>query len=563
MVSGILASMPLLQHTDGSRIAMSSSHHKQSQLLGYGDNITLEVPLIRTDFSDSLESRFFIKRALDNGIVHIIRNHMLVIEYDNGELDILEIDPYFNLYVKSGDRIRKGQIFMAHKSYYANRINRYGIHMNAVFYELKRTFEDAILVSESGARKLTSINIDLIEIPIRRKTFDINVEALKSKILKKGTWIVKEYKKPVSMLTSPIHVEYAEKDYEVISVVTQIFDPKIKISSQVKEFLNQTSVESELEEIKKVVNPKNATRIKKSVISSDDVVGVIRLHVKSFSTLKTGDKLVNRYGNKGTVSKIISDDEAKWIFKNKCGIDDPKFIPEIFFNPLGIHTRMNPSQLAELSLNYVLKYIVPEYILALVPKQGIRKTLLFLVDKIHKRLNPKYAQQVANMLMKLDDNQLNKIANDIIKNGLQIELPVFGNNLMLNIYEIVKELAPKYFNDIDKLGYGVFYILKLEHMVEKKINAVSTSKYSSKFQPLDGQRVGEMETWDIIAYDAPHTLYSMQKIKSDEPKSKSIAYEKIVNTGSASIKDITDQDSASKRLVESLLDTVGINIKTV
>jgi len=565
MISPVLSIMPLIQSTDGNRVAMSKSHHIQSQMLSQdGINISSEIPMIRTQFSDifSRASQFFIKRALGPGVVRMVDN-LIIIEYYDGEIDIIEKQPFYNIVVSNNQEIQKDQIIMIHKAYSPDLIIRYGVHMNAMFTRLRDTFEDAIVVSESGAKKLTSYMIEVVDIPISKKVFDINYEKLEQGILQEGDWIVKEYKKPIQLLSSPSYTHYAKHDMEIISMICQVFDPKIKVSGPVKDFLNKHSVDTEIEKVKKVVSPKNATRVKKSIMVNDeDAVAVLRITYKRLIPLEPGDKLVNRYGNKGVVSKIISDEEMRKEFP--FADDVPYFQPEIIFNALGIHTRMNPSQLGELHLNFILKYIIPQYIKALQLRGKSNYEILeFVTKNIHMKLSETYGKKVLDTIKKLTEEQLDIIIKDILVNGLQIELPVFGDKYLLKIYEITKTLAPKYFNQIEHFGFGVFYIMKLEHMVEKKISAVSTSRYSSKFQPIDGQRVGEMETWDIIAYDAPHTLYSMQKIKSDEPHSKAIAYEKIVNYGKASIKDIEDSDPASKRLVESLLKTVNIDLKQV
>lgn len=565
MISPVLSIMPLIQSTDGNRIAMSKSHHIQSQMLSQdGVNISSEIPLIRTQFSDifSKSSKFFIKRASNDGVVKMIDN-LIIVEYVSGEMDIIEKQPFYNIVVNNNQEVKKNQIIMIHKSYSPDLIIRYGVHMNAMFGRLKNTFEDAIVVSESGAKKLTSYMIEVMDIPINKKVFDVNYAKIEEGVLAEGDWLVKEYKKPITLLSSPSYVHYAKHDMEIISIITQVFDPKIKISKNTTDFMNRHSVDTEMENVQKVVDPKNVTRVKKSIMVNDnDSVAVMRITYKRLIPLEPGDKLVNRYGNKGVVSKIISDEEMKKEFPYQDEL--PSYNPEIVFNALGVHTRMNPSQLGELQLNYILKYIIPQYIRTLkLRRKSNYEILEFVTKNIHFRLSENYGLKILDTIKKLSDQQLDIIIQDILVNGLQIELPVFGEQYLLKIYDIIKTLAPKYFDQIDTFGFGVFYVMKLEHMVEKKVNAVSTSKYSAKFQPIDGQRVGEMETWNLISYDAPNTLYSMQKIKSDEPHSKAIAYEKIVNHGTAHMIDIDDSDATAKRLVESLLKIVDIDISKV
>ena len=70
---------------------------------------------------------------------------------------------------------------------------------------------------------------------------------------------------------------------------------------------------------------------------------------------------------------------------------------------------------------------------------------------------------------------------------------------------------------------GCSYMLKLIHVVAKKIHARSTGPYSLiTQQPLrgkshnGGQRLGEMEVWALEAFGAAYTLQELLTIKSDD-----------------------------------------------
>jgi DNA-directed RNA polymerase subunit beta len=77
--------------------------------------------------------------------------------------------------------------------------------------------------------------------------------------------------------------------------------------------------------------------------------------------------------------------------------------------------------------------------------------------------------------------------------------------------------------------------VKLIHMVDDKIHARSTGRYSLiTQQPLGGkaqfggQRFGEMEVWALEAYGAAHALQEMLTIKSDDVEGRSALYEALV-----------------------------------
>ena len=82
---------------------------------------------------------------------------------------------------------------------------------------------------------------------------------------------------------------------------------------------------------------------------------------------------------------------------------------------------------------------------------------------------------------------------------------------------------------------GVMYVLKLHHLVDDKIHARSIGPYSLVTQqPLGGkaqfggQRLGEMEGWDLEAYGAAYGLQEFLTVKSDDVVGRTRIYEAIV-----------------------------------
>jgi DNA-directed RNA polymerase subunit beta len=82
---------------------------------------------------------------------------------------------------------------------------------------------------------------------------------------------------------------------------------------------------------------------------------------------------------------------------------------------------------------------------------------------------------------------------------------------------------------------GIMYYLKLHHLVDDKIHARSTGRYSLVTQqPLGGkaqfggQRFGEMEVWALEAYGAAYTLQEILTVKSDDVNGRVKCYEAIV-----------------------------------
>lgn len=80
--------------------------------------------------------------------------------------------------------------------------------------------------------------------------------------------------------------------------------------------------------------------------------------VKSTSTMEVGDKLSGRMGDKGIISEIVPDDQMPQ------AADGKPF--EILFNPLGLISRVNPAQLVEAALGKIAAktgkpYKIPDF----------------------------------------------------------------------------------------------------------------------------------------------------------------------------------------------------------
>ena len=90
-------------------------------------------------------------------------------------------------------------------------------------------------------------------------------------------------------------------------------------------------------------------------------------------------------------------------------------------------------------------------------------------------------------------------------------------------------------------------MLKLNHMVDDKIHARATGKYSMlSQQPLKGrvnfggQRFGEMEVWALEAYGATNVLHELMTIKSDDIHGRKEVFTNIVYGKPINLKGETE-----------------------
>lgn len=231
------------------------------------------------------------------------------------------------IYVKPGMKVSKGDI-LADTNFTQKGILAIGKNLKVGYMPYKGyTNKDAIVISESAAKKLTSEHIYRIIVPktihsvFSKKLFNIYFPGLVSKdtleklddkgIVKKGTII---------MPNEPLVLKLEKK----IPTPDEIILGKLE-KSFIKNYENRAEVWT-----------KDVPGEVFDIIERDNE---IEIQVKTEEPARVGDKLVGRYGNKGVISLILPDEEMP---------KDEKGEPlEILISPASIVTRMNPGQLIE------------------------------------------------------------------------------------------------------------------------------------------------------------------------------------------------------------------------
>ena len=206
----------------------------------------------------------------------------------------------------------------------------------------------------------------------------------------------------------------------------------------------------------------------------------VKVYIAQRRKLSVGDKMAGRHGNKGVVSRILSEADMPYLASGQP--------LDIVLNPLGIPSRMNVGQVLEVHLGLVAKSLgwkVATPVFDGADADGIQQLLIANGFP-------------ANGKMQLFDG----------RTGVPFEHPI-------------------------TVGYK--YMLKLDHMVDNKIHARSTGPYSLVTQqPLGGkamfggQRLGEMELWALEAYGAAHLLQEVLTVKSDDVTGRTKTFEAII-----------------------------------
>ncbi len=299
------------------------------------------------------------------------------------------------------------------------------------------------------------------------------------------------------------------------------------INKKVKIILNNLS--KKIKHIDSIYKKKIETLSK-----GDELTPGVRKMVKVILAIKrklqVGDKMSGRHGNKGVVSRILSNEDLPYL---------PDGTPvDMVLSPLGVPSRMNIGQVLEVHLGWAAKG---------------------LGEKLHRLYNEgKPLTELKDFLYKIydgdDKKYIDALNEDNIeifvekhKTGLFFANPVFdgineeGIKKMLKLADLPESGQVTLFDGLtgdpfdQDITVGVMYILKLHHLVDEKIHARSTGPYSLVTQqPLGGkaqfggQRLGEMEVWALEAYGAAYILQEFLTVKSDDITGRDKMYEAIV-----------------------------------
>lgn len=197
-----------------------------------------------------------------------------------------------------------------------------------------------------------------------------------------------------------------------------------------------------------------------------------------------GDKLAGRHGNKGILTRLIPLSEIPF-FLNGASLD-------MIFNTIGVPARINRGQIYEAFLGLSGFYLGEQYFFRGFIKS--RSTYIIFRSLVSEKLR--------------------------ISRIKIYYLWIFNPKIQGKIV-IVDSRTSEF---IEKLiGIGECYVLKLVHIVDKKIHVRRIGPYSIiTLQPIGGrslnggQRVGEIEMWALERCGVSYILQEILSIKSDD-----------------------------------------------
>ena len=297
-----------------------------------------------------------------------------------------------------------------------------------------------------------------------------------------------------------------------------------------------------------------------------NVLKMVKVYVAVKRSLKPGDKMAGRHGNKGVISKIVPIEDMPYMENGKP--------VDVVLNPLGVPSRMNVGQILETHLGWACSELGEKINRIIKLKTDIDKRN----SSIREVLKKIYGKNIYDTNIKsLNKKEFEELYSNLSL-GIPIATPVFDGASVDDIDELLKladlpssgqttlwdgRTGEKFDR---KVTVGTIYMLKLHHLVEDKIHARSTGPYSLVTQqPLGGkaqhggQRFGEMEVWALEAYGASYTLQEILTVKSDDVAGRTKVYETIVKGDDKFESGIPESFNVLIKEIRSLALNIEIN----
>jgi len=454
--------IPFLQNTHANRGMMGAK--MISQALPLEDpEAPLVQPVLMNQPLHKIYGEGYVARAKDKGVVKKVTDSEIIVKHGDKE----ETYPYYNNFplneghffddkvvVKKGDVVKKGQL-LTENMFTKDGVLSYGKNLKVGYMAPKGlTFEDAVVISESAADKMTSKHLyrksievdDRTELGLKKFRLYAPTElsaANTEKLDDDGVIKVGETVESGDIVFAGLRKMAKTPDEEIIGK----FNKKVKpYRKYIKEWENDF-----LGEVTDVVkSPKEIT-----------------IYIKTAERAQPGDKLAGSYGNKGVISEVLPDHEMP---VNKDG--EPL---DIIMNPLGIPSRINPSQLLETAAGKIAK----------------------------KKGSPYYVRNFSG------DNYLEKVKADLKAAGITDK----------------EELTdPKTGKPLGNIMTGNQYVMKLDHNVAKKLSArgpLGESPYTDDLTPTAGKGTGGLRedaltVYSMLSHGATRNLKEMQSDKAEK-----------------------------------------------
>lgn len=467
MMSRASAMIPFAEAMQGKRLLMGSRMTQQALPLK-----DAEAPLVQTGDADDIslhqkmgefmgarvspiEGQVTAVSPTEIRIKDADGNERVVGLYNNYPLarkTVLHNEPL----VQPGDTVRAGDTLA--KSNFTNSKGTTAIGRNlrtAWMSASGSTLEDAVVISESAAKKLMSEGM--------YKT-DLDLEGVKS--TKKA-----DFQAVYSDKFSPEQYERLDEDGVVVpGTKVEAGDPLVLAMSNKQ----GRAIGALMDTPKSSVSNNSKLWDHNAPGMVTDVEKTrkgIRVTVKTYDTTRMADKLTTRFGSKGVVSEIRPDDQMP--------VDEKGQPIEVILNSFGVISRVNPAAMAEALLGKVAEVRGQPYV-------------------IKPFATPKAIAEFAT--------------EEALKYGV-IKKDADGK-----VVDTETLTDPRDGRKIKNIFTGNSYMMKLHHTAESKLSARDQAGYTQEGLPAKGgptgaKRVGMLDSYSLIAAGATEFMKDAKLIR--------------------------------------------------
>jgi len=591
---------PFCEHDDQTRLQMAASQMRQAIMLKEFDQ-----PMIKSGceglYTDHTQ---FIKRAKKNGeVVHIDEKYLMVV-YEDRIVDIFDISfrniyvehmDTMKLYVNVGDKFKTGDI-LAESNFIQNGDITFGKNLlTGVMIYYGHNYEDGIIISDRLVKTNTFTSVHFKDlsftIPPNKVLLTLSNDEYKPlpdplELIKIGNpyAILKTLSSEdlYSVWIEPIRLE-AEKTYIIPSVKIYANEWNQDIP-EYKEWVEKTIKKQKEKQtgLREMIKEKLPRDLAVKFIREKDLelfsfigkyknkkekingiyVEMSGIHLRS---IQVGDKIANRHGNKGVISRILPHEMMPQL-------EDGRHL-DICLNPLGIISRMNIGQLFELHLSmslYDLQKTISKMLVDEKSQDEIKQYLINYIKIIDKTKEGWYQKQFIEQLPDIIDSKFIESLTLIQPpfeschiEDLEKALKYTETNFAYDIYDPIPRK-----NLLKPIAVGYMYFLRMVHIAEEKLASRGIGSYAKRtLQPLGGrknkggQRCGEMETACIIGHDCPKNLFEFLTTKSDCIDLKNDYIRSYINTGRSTNEQKIELNPMpeSVKLLNSYLTVLGVD----
>lgn len=335
--------VPLKSMVKGQRVAMASRMLTQALPLQGA-----EAPLVQgavpgsggnKSFEEEYGSNMGAVRAEKGGRVQSIADGVMRVRYDDGSSDDIELYEHFPFnrktyinqspVVKAGDSFTPGQLLVRSNYTDGSGATALGLNARVAYMPYKGyNFEDALVISESMAKRMSSEHMYQHDVEVDEKT-KVGRKAYVSLFPQKFDRQTLNKMDDDGVIKVGEEVEYGQP---LILAARERDRAQNKVHKQRQAGFNDTSVLWKHHDRGIVTD---VVRGKKGPV----------VLVKSVSAMQVGDKMSGRYGDKGVIAAIVPDHQMPH------GQDGKPF--EVLLNPLGVISRTNPAQKVEAMLGKI------------------------------------------------------------------------------------------------------------------------------------------------------------------------------------------------------------------